>query len=197
MKLSMIVLLWYTNAHADFDPLQGIVFTKPTTSDASIKRFEKAGYVHTGKLLNQRIKNLKVSVDRSKGLLRIELDYPSLEWYRDSMKFPLLIRVADKNGNILSFFHTQPFVLAGVYDRTRPNTWGRSYLDGTMGSPKKKAVQIKPKGNFFDYDLDQKDAEHVAIVEVGFVTKIDSGMDATLSQVEYWPEAKFIKDWSK
>lgn len=181
-------------AFGDYEEIKVVVNTQSTRKEQDVKRLEKAGMLHTGNQLNKRIKNAKVFIDRANGKIKLEYDYPSLEWALASYAYPFWFNLADKNGNILERFKTsEDFVPEGVYFRTDPKTNGRSLLDGHRGKYK-KALLIKPTGNIQTYDVNLRDAPHVRIVEFGFITTL-SGRQNPMD--EFVPAKIFIKDWSK
>ena len=187
-------MLFVHPALAGFVTIKSIINTQSTRDVEAVKRLKKVGMLHTGNQLNSRMKNLKVLLDRSTGELKIEFDYPILEWALASYAYPLWINLSDKNGNILDRFKTvEDFVPEGVYKRTDPKTNGKALLDRKDGKPN-KAFLMKLTGNMISYDVKLRDAPYIEIVEVGFVTML---ADRQNSMEEFVPEKIFIKDWSK
>jgi hypothetical protein len=181
-------------AFADFKEIKSVINTQPSRKDAAVKSLAKAGLLHTGNQLNQRIKNLKVSIDRTAGKIKIEFDYPSLEWALGPSAYPFWINLADKNGNILEKFTTsEDLVPEGVYYRTQPGTVGRSYLDEKSGG-QRKAFLMKPTGNVLRYDVNLRDVGSIEIAEVGFITTLKRRNQGQMD--EFVPEKIFIKNWS-
>lgn len=194
-SLMLAFIVFACHAFADYQEIKSVVNTQSTRDADNVKRLEKSGMLHTGNQLNKRLKNVRVSIDREKGEVKIDFDYPTLEWALGPVAYPFWINLADKNGNILDKFKTtEDFVPKGVYERTQPGTVGRSYLDESKGK-QRKAFLMKPTGNTLRYDVNMRDAPHVEIVEIGFMTTMKTRIHNAMD--EFVPEKIFIKDWSK
>jgi len=134
-----------------------------------------AGYRQQGlkllsETLNPEIKNLKISKDMENGKLIITFDYPSQKWLMGTlMNTPknFLIRLFDKNGNILTYFETkETYVSERLYSKLLA-----SYQENA--SPEAVQIQfqnvypIKPHGNNFMFSVSLKDLEYLEHVEFG------------------------------
>lgn len=193
--LSTTVFLWSLFVFADYKEIKAVVNTQSSRKEEAVKSLAKSGLLHTGNQLNQRIKNLKAFIDREKGEIKIDFDYPTLEWALGPTAYPFWINLADKNGNVLDkFTSTEDFVPEGIYVRTEPGTIGRSYLDEKVGK-QKKAFLMKTNGNTLRYDVNLRDAAFIEMVEVGLMTTLKRRIHGSMQ--EFVPEKVFIKDWSK
>lgn len=135
--------------------------------------------------LNHEVKNLSVTVDKDKGLLQIHFDYPSGLWFKGYPKgMGLLVRVFDKNGNVLTYFTTReqylPQKMAAKWKSKRDpaSLIGLGALvnpQGAFGYLVDAATIMNPTGNQLSYSINLKDAEYAEAAEVGFV---DTGLAA-------------------
>lgn len=175
-----------------------IVANTPTNKSAeSVKRWaSNPPYLkHTGNMLNQRITNLKGTINPDTGEVEIDFDYSKVEWALGGYAFPFEIRFGDKNGSVITTVTSQDFVPEEVFYRTKPGTYGRAFLDDRPEFKQERATFIKTKGNQLKFTINQRDAQYIYTAEIGFVTTRQTRTNDPMP--EFMPEKLFIKDWSK
>lgn len=176
--------------------LEVSVYTQSSKPEEIIKRYEKANLYHTGNELNKRLTNVKASLDRSNNSLNISFDYPTKEWSITPSAYPLIVRYADSNGQVLGSFYTgEDFVPKSIYLRTKPGTFARAHLDDRPQFNQKKAFLLEEKDNQLGYTINARDAAFVKIIEIGFDTTSDRRTSSPIP--EFMPKDKFVYDWSK
>lgn len=165
------------------------------------------GYKRVPDLLNPHLKNLQASVNKDKGLLIIQFDYPDQFWGKympHSEK--IMVRVFDKNKQKLTSFITEEEFLpenvarywsenrdvdglTGVGALTNPQSAYGYLVDG-------KRI-IKKTENELQYPINQKDIEYMKSVEVGFYNKKIADPDSYHSYTEGLINEKQAKEKKK
>lgn len=102
----------------------------------------------------------------SKGALVLEFDINPIERGRDDLPFlgypaRLLVRVFDENGQYLTHFVTTEYFCTDE----KMVAWGKRYATDQQYVP----VLLEPTANRLVYQLNQRDLDYAAKVEVGFL----------------------------
>jgi hypothetical protein len=105
-------------------------------------------------LSKQSIKNLKVYINRQKGVITISFDYLD----NTVINLPLFVYLYDANGQYINHFQTAN----SFYSQSLLST---SYPVATDGSQR----LLKPSHNIFKYQINLRDAGFIHKAELGFV----------------------------
>lgn len=125
-------------------------------------------------LLNAQLKNIKASVDKKKGLLVVEFDYPAqtwtlgrnlsnMTWFESPLRF--FIKIFDKNGRVLEEFGSKKFVIPrAALDLIQKNKkWKPSYWDTTEFT-----TALNETGNKFEFPISEMVGDYAEKIEFGF-----------------------------
>jgi len=104
------------------------------------------------------------------GQLVIDFDVDTSQWSPVARKFPLLLRLFDKNGNYLAHFRTAEgfTVHEELYQRYKKGYENISRLGDAKEAAKRLCELLKPTGNRVAYQISVRDLRDSAIVEIGF-----------------------------
>ena len=104
--------------------------------------------------------------------LVIDFDVDASQWPPVQQRFPLLVRLFDRNGQYLTHFTTaEGFTVFTKAFETFDSIYQRGMQVGLTDAAKYKCVLLKPKGNRFVYGVNVRDLRDASVVEIGFTER--------------------------
>jgi hypothetical protein len=102
----------------------------------------------------------------------IDFDVDASQWPPVQQRFPLLVRLFDRNGQYLTHFTTaEGFTVFTKAFETFDSIYQRGMQVGLTDAAKYKCVLLKPKGNRFVYGVNVRDLRDASVVEIGFTER--------------------------